>query len=339
MLGALHRITARSPRLWAALPLALVAGLGLTAPASAVAAGAPAGHAARVTDAGLITFPLSRVKGYALEIVAERDRKDGRVTLIVGFARAVRVRNAAATKGREAHSYVFTNLAPGTLSIGPGGTTATLDTGHQLGSFGTIRMSLSGVRSSRLPGCPGHTGKVGTLRGSFTFHAGSYFGTLRYVSLPAGILSSGRLPCAQPPKTPAQPSPTSKTCPANLFSLMAGGGSPSSGTKAAFAFRNGSNLAVEMFVIKSQTLPKVDVIDTLGFELPFSALTFAGGSGTVATELAAPFFTGTLSFGGREIFAGRGCTFYTGTGGGMSGHFDSLGTVTLTGVPVLTLTG
>jgi hypothetical protein len=328
----------RAWRCRSALATVLVAALSC---GGALGATGLANAASRATTAAapglLLATPRSPVKGYRLLIIATH--RSGKTQLTVEFARILHT--SAAGKGVESRAFLFDQLPSSALSISPSGRSGTLNTGTQLGSFGGINMSFSatGAGSFTVPGCSGSLSTTGgTLRGRFKFHAGPYFGTVGYKNLNAGT-ASGTI-CGPPSTKP--PTPGQQSCGPNTFGLYAFSPSSSPEQEAVLAVRHGSHLALAMLATRTATSPHVITLDQLGgFELPVSALRFSSGSGTINANLASPFFTSTLGFSGGHAFPpSSGCTFYYGgTASGMTAHFDTLGTVHVTGFSTLIFDG
>lgn len=96
----------------------------------------------------------------------------------------------------ESHSYLF-SLTADAVSVAQDLSTLTINTGTQLGQYGSVQLSLSNVgalAAANLPaGCTSGTWQMrsGTLTGALTFVAdGTYFKTLTETSLPADLTAN-----------------------------------------------------------------------------------------------------------------------------------------------------
>ncbi len=200
--------------------------------------------------------------------------------------------NHVVGNARESHIYLF-SLSADAVSAAQDLSTLTIDTGTQMGQFGSVRLSLTGVTAlapaNPFRGCSTGTWQMrsGTLTGTVTFTAdGTYFKTVVLTALPADVSAntSGVVAtCGTPPPT------------CSHSSVVFSGG----GTDAPFfeAFSNGTATTMLFFrTQKSAPATITDFVQATG--LPAADVTLASdlSTGSVATDGAGPSFTGTLGF-------------------------------------------
>ena len=199
--------------------------------------------------------------------------------------------NHRAGNTTEFHTYLF-SLTADAVSAAQDLSMLTIDTGTQLGQFGSVKLTLSNVgapsAANPLPGCTTGTWQTrsGTLSGALTFVAdGTYFKTVKLTSLPADLTantSGVASTCGTPPAT------------CSHVSLIFGGGSGS----GFFEALSSAGQTTLLFVRTQNSAPATitDFLQLTG--LPASDLTVASdvSTGAVATDGASPSFTGSLSF-------------------------------------------
>ena len=238
-----------------------------------------------------------------------------------------------AGNANEQHLYIF-QLAASSVTVAPDLSTLTLDTGTQLGQFGSIKLTLASpgalAQAAAPVGCTTGTWQTrsGTLTGSVGFVAdGSYFKTIVEKSLPADLT--------------ANTSGTPATCGAGPLTCRHGSSlSASPGQGGPFVYASGGQLAqsgsFSLFEFLSQTVgPATVAHDLIEGNLPASDLTVAPDLSTasVATTGSASF-TGSLSFtasapasSGPDVACGGTFSVRPGvTTGGIVGHFLAIPT-------------
>ncbi len=225
----------------------------------------------------------------------------------------------------EEHSYFF-QLAASSVTVASDLSTLTLDTGTQMGQFGTVKLAFANpgalAQATAPVGCTTGTWqeRSGTLTGSVNFVAdGSYFKTIVEKSLPSDLMgnTSG---------TPAACGPGPTTCAhGSYLTTSAGQGGPAVYASGGQFAQSGS---FSLFEFLSQTVGPATIAHILiEGNLPASDLTVAPdlSTATVATT-GSTAFTGSLSFTAGAPASGPsapcGGTFRQGvTTGGIVGHF------------------
>jgi hypothetical protein len=191
----------------------------------------------------------------------------------------------------EEHFYSF-QLAASSVTVAPDLSTLTLDTGTQMGQFGTIKLTFANpgalAQATAPAGCTTGTWQTrsGTLTGSVSFVAdGSYFKTIVETSLPADLT--------------ANTSGTPATCGAGPTTCVHGPSlSASLGQGGPVVYASGGQLAqsgsFSLFEFLSQTVGPASVAHVL-IEGHLSA-----GDLTVAPDLS----TATVATTGSKAFTG-----------------------------------
>ena len=227
----------------------------------------------------------------------------------------------------ERHFYAF-RLAASCVTVGPDLSTATIDTGTQLGQFGAIKLTFGNVGAlgagTAVPGCTGNWQKrTGTLTGSIRFVANStYFKTILRTSVPATLNANiGPLPTCK-----AQP-------PACVHTTLLAVGTFTGASNFFEAFNTAGVLTFVGFF--TQTVgPAIETHVLSETNLPASDFSTAAdlSSATVSTT-GAKAFTGSLNYtagGPATKFPNAGCggtpaSFTQGTAtGGISAKFAAI---------------
>ena len=213
---------------------------------------------------------------------------DGTWALRVNLARS-------AGNSREAHAYFF-QLAASSVTVASDLSTLTLDTGAQLGQFGTVKLTFANpgslAQATAPAGCTTGTWqtRAGTLTGSVSFVADtSYFKTIVEKSLPADLT--------------ANTSGTPATCGAGPLACLHGSSLSASVSQGGpIIYASGGQLAqsgsFSLFEFLSAKVGPATVAHSLiEGNLPPADLTVAAdlSSATVSTG-GARSFTGSLSF-------------------------------------------
>jgi hypothetical protein len=227
----------------------------------------------------------------------------------------------------EQHVYSF-SLAATSVTVSPDLATATLDTGAQLGPFGSIKLAFGrvGALASGTPvtGCTGGVWqtRAGTLAGKVDFVADkTYFQTILKTVLPADVsANTGPTPaCALPPVPCTHGQSLSSSAAAGGSTLYASGGQlAQSGSFSLFQFfQQKIGPATVSHILIEGNLPATDL--TVAPDLSTATVTTTGASR----------FTGSLSFTATapatsSPFAACGGTYTIRQGttsGGIVAHF------------------
>jgi hypothetical protein len=261
----------------------------------------------------------------------------GRGFLSVGLRRAV-------GNTSESHFYGFT-LAADSVTVAPDLSSATLDTGTQLGQFGSMMLTFgnAGAFATGTPafGCTTGTWQMrtGTMTSQVSFVADkTYFQTIVETSLPADVSANTGDP------------PTCTNTPTGACVHDESLGVSSSPT-GPFVYAFGGDLAnggTGLFEFMSEKIAPATISHTLReINLPAGDLTVAPdlSSASVSTT-GASLFTGSLSFTASAPatsgpYAACGGMFTTRAGtttGGIVGHFLAIpATVPLLGQSFLSM--
>ena len=236
----------------------------------------------------------------------------------------------------ETHSFLF-KLSGDSVVVAPDLSTLTINTGTQMGQFGAVSLTLSNVTALAQGARPAYctTGtwqtRSGTLTGTLRFVAdGTYFKSLAETSLAADLSAN----------TSGAPATCGNLPPTCVHESLIYGGDPNTGSGLYEAYTEGGKTTV--LAILSQAIAPAQVthyLITTG--LPGSDLTVAAdlSTATLATDGAAPSFTGSLSFartGAATTFSNATCggttaSFVPGTttGSGIVAHFLAITALTL----------
>jgi hypothetical protein len=270
----------------------------LFATMGAVVLAAPAVAAA---DTTLTAGPL-KVRDYQLTLVGSDGSRDSLTALLTR-------RSGGST---QLHMYSFNSG----VTVKGGGAKPTIS--GRLGRFGTVKLTLSGLKGGRgsVPaGCTGRAGKnergsfAGTLR--LTLDT-TYFKTVKAARLPGARISGGSLRCdggggAQPSGLMLSAMPETGDGSMLMFSATRDAG----GKVSQQAMRTDAPAA---------TAP-ASVMHMINASAPASGFTAAADLASATVTGAAPFLGGTLSFSGEAAGPVASGT----VGGELTAKFDSIG--------------